>query len=269
MVQNVKCQLVKSSKHKHENGVKLNRLPLNPLVCVCVCASVRLWLWPGICRSGGCLQRTEVRPQEILPHAWCAPTAALTGERDECVKLLYVSTSDVMITAEPRVCSAATVVARAARPAASHSHRKRREILSWVWLVIKVQQDRVEEVCSHRNEDMNNCQRTLKHREPTSTITNKTNISRAIKNILKYVLNWKVIYALKSQNKHSGVLSWQTLGVTVTVTWSIKALLLIRVNVYGTLGWVRKEWVIEKRRTEAKREREERHCPTLRDAAGS
>lgn len=115
MVRNVKCQLVKSSKHKHENVVKLDR------VSVCVCVRVCLWLWPGICRSGGCLQRTEVRPQEILPHAWCAPTASLTGERDECVKRPHVSTSGVMITAEPLWFLAAAMVAWAERWCFYHS----------------------------------------------------------------------------------------------------------------------------------------------------
>lgn len=45
------------------------------------------------------------------------------------------------------------------------------------------------------------------------------------------------------------------LEVTLTVTCltlPIKGLLLIRVNVYGTGGWVRKEWSIKKR-TEGKR----------------
>lgn len=37
MVRNVKCQLVKSSKHKHENAVKLDRLSVCVHACVCAC----------------------------------------------------------------------------------------------------------------------------------------------------------------------------------------------------------------------------------------
>lgn len=45
---------------------------------VCVCVGARVW--PGICRSGGCLQRRAATPQETPPHAWCERTAASTVE---------------------------------------------------------------------------------------------------------------------------------------------------------------------------------------------
>lgn len=156
MVRRFKGQLVKSSKHKHENVVDLDRLS----VCVCV------WLWPGICRSGGCLQRTEVRPQEILPHAWCAPTASLTGERDERVKRraarlhlrCHGYRASVFSGSGRRGVSreVASWPSPEANPLAysrSPSHTYTREETwswSWVGLVNKVQQ---MEVGSNRSED--------------------------------------------------------------------------------------------------------------------
>ena len=131
---------------------------------VCLCADVRLcvWLRPGICRSGGCRQKTEVRPQEILPHAWCAPTTAVTGKigwEIKCVKLLHISTSEVMITAESlfvqqphlRPCHFYHDMAADTRPAgrqevSSYIYTTRTQILSKVWLAISSQSERIEEV---------------------------------------------------------------------------------------------------------------------------
>lgn len=85
-------------------GDKQARMVSNQMcVCVWVCLRVR----PGICRSGGRLRRTVATPRETLPHAWCAPTTASTGEGereregDRGVKCLLYADDLVILSAEP------------------------------------------------------------------------------------------------------------------------------------------------------------------------
>lgn len=169
MVQNVKCQLVKSSKHKHENGVKLDRLSLNPLVCVCV----QVCICDSDLVSVGVV---DVFRGQRWDHRRFSLTLDVHRQQHwlgrEMNVLNCCTFPPPMSWLQQSLGSVRQPLSwRERRGRPSHVRTTREEILSWVWLVIKVQQDRVEEVCSHRSEDMNNCQRTLKHREPTSTIT--------------------------------------------------------------------------------------------------